>query len=278
MARKDAGPKVGLRATSGKRTLAFGLVRVGVGMAPLMESEKRISAKMLDPTLLTPVKQKWENADGDLVDRSELVKGYEVAGGGYVVLADGEVPAPPGTDELALISNVDVSEVPSEYVEKSYLLWPDQGQHDSYAVLLAYMRDKSRAFIGTTTDAGTTKAFAVKYSDVTKTLVAELLSYEANVRWNQVEAVTSFMAEVDEPTDEYVAAAGSIFDGLPNTFDWSSITDTYGEALADAVATKAATGAVPAAAATAAPAGTPDLMAALKATVEGNKSSEEVAA
>ena len=94
MARKDAGPKVGLRATSGKRTLAFGLVRVGVGMAPLMESEKRISAKMLDPTLLTPVKQKWENADGDLVDRSELVKGYEVAGGGYVVLADGEYGSP----------------------------------------------------------------------------------------------------------------------------------------------------------------------------------------
>ena len=276
MARKDAGPKVGLRATSGKRTLAFGLVRVGVGMAPLMESEKRISAKMLDPDLLTPVKQKWENADGELVERSDLVKGYEVAGGGYVVLDEGEVPTPPGTDAIDLIANVDVSEVPSEYVEKSYLIWPDLGQEDSYAVLTAYMRDKNRAFIGTTTDAGTTKAFAVKYSDVTRTLVAELLSYEANVRWNSVEAVTSFMAEVDEPSDEYVQAAGSIFDGLPNTFDWSSITDTYGEALAEAVASKAATGTVQVTAAAPAPNGA-DLMAALKATVEGN-ASQEVAA
>ena len=278
MARKDAGPKVGLRATSGKRTLAFGLVRVGVGMAPLMESEKRISAKMLDPVNLAPVKQKWEDVNGNIIERAELVKGYEVAGGGYVVLDDGEVPVPPGTDAIDLIANVDVSEVPSEYVEKSYLIWPDQGQEDSYAVLTAYMRDKNRAFIGTTTDAGTTKAFAVKYSDVTRTLVAELLSYEANVRWNSVEAVTSFMAEVAEPSDEYVQAAGSIFDGLPNTFDWSSITDTYGEALAEAVATKAATGAVPAAAAPAVAAGTPDLMAALKATVEGNASAEKAAA
>ena len=51
MSKKDAVPKIGLRATAGKRTLAFGLVRSSVGrvclcpgeheVCPLVEAEDR---------------------------------------------------------------------------------------------------------------------------------------------------------------------------------------------------------------------------------------------
>ncbi len=266
MARKDAGPKVGLRATSGHRVLAFGLVRVGMGMAPLMESEKRIAGKMLDPDDHLPVKQAWKKHDGEEIDRSDTVKGYP-HGGGFVILEDGEVPKATDVDEISLQANVPASDVPSEYVEKSYLLWPDQGQDEGYAVVLAYLRDNARAFVGTTTDAGTTKAFAVKYSDVTETLVAELLNYEANVRWSSVEQVTNYMAAVEQPSDEMLGMAAQVFDGLPEAFDWAAVTDTYGEALAQAVAQKAAGGAVSVQAPQAAASGTPDLMAALRASV-----------
>jgi len=268
--KKDAGPKVGLRATSGHRVLAFGLVRVGMGMAPLMETEKRLSGKMLDPVNHLPVKQAWKDSTGEEIDRADTVKGYP-HGDGFVILADGEVPKATDVDEIALKANVPASEIPSEYVEKSYLLWPDQGQDEGYAVVLGYMRDNNRAFIGTTTDAGTTKAFAVKYSDVTKTLVAELLNYEQNVRWTSVEQVTEYMESVPEPSDEMMSMASSVFDGLDGDFDWASVTDTYGEALADAVAQKAAGGAVSVQVASAPSAGTPDLMAALKATVDAGK-------
>lgn len=266
MARKQTGPKVGLRATSGKRVLAFGLVRVGVGMSPLMEGETRLSAKMLDPTHLAPVKQKWEDATGQLVDRAELVKGYP-HGDGFVILEDGEVPKGVGTDEISLVANVPASDIPKDYVEKSYLIWPDEGQAEGYALVLAYLRDEHRAFIGKTTDAGTTKAYVVEYSDVTETLVARLLSYEANVRWASVEQVTQFMADVPAPTDEMLQMGEMVFAGLPSDFDWASVTDEYGEALAAAVATKASGGSVSPQAATGVPQGTPDLMAALKASV-----------
>lgn len=276
MAKKSA-PKVGLRATSGNRVLAFGLVRVGVGMMPLMDSSTRIAGKMLDPEFEQPVKQRWENIQGDLVDRSDLLKGYEVAGQ-YVVLADGEVPKADNVDEINLVSNVPAAHVPSEYVERSYLLFPSEGQHEGYALAVAYLRDNDRAFIGLTTDAGTTKAFAVKYSTVTETLVAELLSYEANVRWSAVESVTTFMADVPEPSKEMLGMATTMFDTLPESFDWASVTDEYGEALADVIATKAAGQAVTVAAAKPKAAATPDLMAALRASVEGNKTAEAVEA
>jgi DNA end-binding protein Ku len=271
MARKEQAAKVGLRATSGKRTLAFGLVRVGVGMSPLMEAEKRIGANLLDPVSMTPVKRQWVDGAGEAVD--DPVKGYPF-NGGYVVLEDGEVPRPVGTDTIDLIANVPANEIPAEYVEKSYLIWPDEGQSEGYAVVTAYLRDHNRVFVGTTTDAGTTKAFAVRYSDVTGTLVAQLLSYESQVRWASVEAVSGFMQDVPEPAAEMIGMAETVFDQLPEAFDWSSVTDEYGEALAEAIATKAAGGTIQVAA-PAAPAPAVDLMAALKASVEGGATAEK---
>jgi DNA end-binding protein Ku len=269
MAGKEQGAKVGLRGA--KSTLAFGLVRVGVGMAPLMETEKRVSAKLLDPVSMTPVKRQWVDGTGDEV--ADPVKGYPFAGG-LVVLEDGEVPKATSTENIDLIANVQARDIPAEYVEKTYLLWPDQGQEDGYALVTAYLRDHDRAFVGSTVSSGTTKAFAVRYSDVTGTLVAQLLSYEANVRWASVEQVAGFMKDVPEPAAEMIGMAETVFDQLPEAFDWSSVTDEYGEALAEAIATKAAGGTVVIAQA-AAPAPAVDLMAALKASVEGNASAEK---
>lgn len=263
---KDAVPKVGLRATSGKRTIRFGLVNVGVGMSPLMEAEKRVGANLIDPDTREKVRRVWMVGDA-VVD--DPVKAYPYAGG-YVELADGEVPKPLNTDVIDLEANTRSSAIPAEQVEKSYLIWPqDATQNESFAVLLAYCRDNDRALIGTTTDAGTTKAFVIRYSDTTGTLVAQLLHYEASVRWANVEAVATYMGALPEPAPALMGMAEQVFDALPDEFDWSSVTDEYGEALQAAIAEKAATGAVtvPAVAAAAAD-GAPDLMAALKASME----------
>ena len=276
MARKPEVNKVGLRATSGKRVLAFGLVRVGVGMAPLMEQDKRIGANLICPEHKEKVSRVWHCGHGHDVDNIEVEKAYPV-GDAFVTLMEGEVPRPPGQDEIDLVSNVPDSDIPREYVEKSYLLWPDTAQDEGYALVLAYLRDNARAFVGTTTDSGTTKAFAVAYSDVTETLVAYLLNYEANVKWAAVEAVTGFMAGVPDPTDEMKGMAETVFSTIPSTFAWESVKDTYGEALAEAIATKAAGGTLSIASAPAAAAPV-DLMAALKATVADSASVEQVKA
>jgi Ku protein len=274
---KAAGRKVGLRATSGKRTLAFGLVRVGVGMSPLMEADKRIGANLICPEHQEKVKRQY--VCGHDHDVHEPEKAYPY-GGTFVTLADGEVPKAAGTDLIDLIANVPSRDIPAEYVEKSYLIWPEDGtQDDGYALVLGYLRDNDRAMIGTTTDAGTTKAFAVRYSDVTHTLVAQLLSYEANVRWTSVEQVEQYIGEIADPVKEMADMAATVFDSLPEQFAWDKIEDDYGKALADAIEQKATKGTVTVAAVTAQAPATA-LMDALRASVEAKPTTkkEKVAA
>ena len=272
---RESIPKVGLRATSGKRTLCFGLVRVGVGMSPLMEAEKRLSANLCDPESGTKVSRVWMVGD-KIID--EPVKMYPY-GDGYVELSEGELNAlkPLNSDMIDLEANVRSSAIPAEQVEKSYLIWPQDATHnDGFAVILAYCRDNDRALIGTTTDNGTTKAFCIRYSDTTGTLVAQLLHYEASVRWSNVEAVAGYMGDLPEPDAALLDMAAQLFDGLPDEFDWSTVTDEYGEALLAAIAEKASTGAVSAPAPVAgdmtAPGG---LLAALKASVEAGPAPEK---
>src|SRR6266702_4752995 len=102
---KDATPKIGLRSST-KRTLRFGLVNVGISMAPALDESSRVSAKQLDPDSLTPLKQQLVNELGDVVERKDLVKGYSY-GDAYVVLDEDEVPKAESTDLIELTANVD---------------------------------------------------------------------------------------------------------------------------------------------------------------------------
>lgn len=262
---KDAVPKVGLRASSGKRAIRFGLVSVSVGMSPLMDSDNRVSANLIDPESRQRVKRVWMVGDKVIADP---VKAYPY-GEGFVELADGEVPRPLNSDVIDLEANVRSSAIPAEQVEKSYLIWPqDATANEGFAVLLAYCRDNDRALVGTTTDNGTTKAFVIRYSDTTGTLVAQLLAYEASVRWAHVETVATYMGAQPEPAAALLDMAANLFDTLPDEFDWSSVTDEYGEALLAAIAEKASTGEVTVPEAPASTEKPGDLMAALKASME----------
>jgi non-homologous end joining protein Ku len=179
-----------------------------------------------------------------------------------------EVGREVNTDAIDLTANLRSSEVPAEWVDKSYLIWPkDAASADAFALLVAYCRDNDRALVGTTTEKGTTKSYVIRYSDTGGTLVAQLLRYEENVRWAHVEQITAYMAEVGEPDAAASQMAATLFDSLPDSFDWSSVTDTYGEALSAAIAAKASGQAPAAKPAAQAPPSTDTLMEALKASV-----------
>lgn len=259
--------KVGLRASANK-TLSFGLVNVPIGMSPLREAATRPSGKFLDPEDHLPVKQAWQAHDGTLVERSDLVKGYE-HDGGFVVF-DGDALKLRSEPSIDLTANVRASAVPAEQVEKSYLIWPKDGKAaEAFSLLLVHCRDGDRALIGETVENGTTKGFVVRYSDVTGTLVAQELAYRDSVRWRNVGQVEDYMAEVPEPNAQAQAMADQLLSALPDEYDWASLVDTYGDELAQAVE-DAANGiepeAVPAAERQAK---ADDLMALLAASVAG---------
>jgi DNA end-binding protein Ku len=264
---KTANPNIGLKATAGKRTLRFGLVNVGISMAPALDTTTRVAGKLLDPTLFTPVKQTWMNARGETVDRDTLVKGYAY-GDSYVTLDPAEIPPAEGSDVIELVANLHERDVPLEWVEKTYLAWPTDTTHDAaYALVSHYLRSNGRVFIGTTVANGTTKAFAVRWSDTYGCAITQLLAYHGQVRWANVDTVKSAVAELPTPDPKMTDMAKTIFNDIPSEFAWNEVQDAYGAALEAAIREKAESGQV-----TAQPQGAPEpftdtLMAALHASL-----------
>ena len=258
----------GLRATGGHRTLRFGLLSVDVGLVPLLEGKKRISGKLTAPNG-SSVSQRYIDAEGTLYERSELHTEYPV-NGGMVELTDGELDAlkQSGDDSVELVSRVAASEVPAEYIEKTALVFPtDTASGERYKLLADLLRTKGWALIGKAVDHGTTKAFAIIWSDTTETLVAHTLNYDANVRWGNVETVRQTLDQLPEPSDEMMGLAETMFQALPEGYDFGSLEDEYGIALEQAIQDKAK-GIEPKPASDKPVPAAGDLLEALKASVE----------
>jgi len=230
----------GLRATGGHRTLTFGLLSVDVGLTPLHETRKRVSAKLIAPDGQS-VSQRYQAADGTLYERSELNKAYPI-NGGYVELTDGELDQLKldGSGNVELTNRIPAGELPYEYVEKTMEVFPTNSTSlERYKLLETLLRDKGWALIGKTVDHGTTKALAIRWSPITATLVAHVLTYDATIRWANVNKITEAVAKASDPSDEMLAMAEQLFSVMEDGFDFTSITDEYGEALEAAVQAKA---------------------------------------
>ena len=78
-------------------SLSFGLVSIPVGLAPATATSARqsdVSFKLLHRECLTPIKQKrWCSVHDREVGPDEIVKGWEVAKGEFVVVEDADLEA-----------------------------------------------------------------------------------------------------------------------------------------------------------------------------------------
>jgi len=137
------------RATS-SGTLSFGLVSIpfkiytaasadGVKFHQLHEKcGNRIKYQVYCPT------------DDEVVERSDLVKGYEYAKGQFVRFDADELKAleEEKTHNLEIIEFVPLDTVDFVFVEKSYYLGPDKGGHKAYRLLGEGMQETGRVALG----------------------------------------------------------------------------------------------------------------------------------
>src|SRR5439155_22793716 len=86
------------------------------------------------------------------VDYDDIVKGYEVDKGEYVIVEPEELEqvAPEPDRAIEIEDFVDLAEIDPIYFEKSYYLAPEQdaGAERAYALLLKAMDDEQRVAIG----------------------------------------------------------------------------------------------------------------------------------
>ncbi len=123
--------------------LTFGLISMPVRLFPGARGE-RIGFHMLHRPDNTRIKQQlWCPTDEKVVDRSEIVKGYEYRKGEYVIIEPEEIKKiePKTSKAMEILEFVSADEVDPIYFETSYYLVPEEAGRRPYALLAKTLAD-----------------------------------------------------------------------------------------------------------------------------------------
>src|SRR2546423_9692789 len=123
--------------------LTFGLISLPVRLFSGARGT-RVSFHMLHRDDNTRVKQQlYCPADDRVIDRSEIVKGYEYRKGEYVVVEPDEIKKiePKTAKAMEILEFVKASEIDPVYFESSYFLMPEEAGKRPYALLAQALED-----------------------------------------------------------------------------------------------------------------------------------------
>jgi DNA end-binding protein Ku len=131
-------------------TISFGLVTVPVGLYAASRP-RGISLKMIGPDE-APVQRRYVcSKDGKALDADDIVRGYEIEKGKFVVVTDDELEAiePRKSREIDLRLFVDRDEIDPMFYQRGYFLVPSGGTNKAYRLLAEVMEKKNQAGIAT---------------------------------------------------------------------------------------------------------------------------------
>ena len=133
----------------GAATISFGLVAIPVRLFTTQASGSQISFNWLHGCGSRVKQQYWCPRDERVVQRDELIKGYEFAKGQYVTFTNEELRAleEAGSEVIEITEFLPLSEVDPLYYEKAYYLGADKGGDKPYQLLAQAMQKTQRAAI-----------------------------------------------------------------------------------------------------------------------------------
>jgi DNA end-binding protein Ku len=131
-------------------TVTFGLVSIPVNLLPA-NRPKRMSLRMVSEEGRPLKRRYFTSRDGKPLEWSDIVRGYEVEKGRYVVLDEDELErlAPEKTRDIDLRLFVPADEIKPRYFDRAYFLTPDAGSNKAYRLLAQVMEETGRAGIAT---------------------------------------------------------------------------------------------------------------------------------
>ena len=212
-------------------SLSFGLVSIPVGLAPATKPAARqsdVSFRLLHRECMTPIKQKrWCPTHDRELAPDEIVKGWEVAKGQFVLVEEAELEALERHDDSRTIDIerfVPLADVDPVWMDRTYFLVPGAApaQRRPYKLLLEAMEEAGVGAVGRLVRSGRESLCLVRARG--KGLVLETMYL--------VEDVYS-QAEIDEAMEATqvkkaeLDLARQIVEGLQAPFDPEELTSGY---------------------------------------------------
>lgn len=162
-------------------TLSFGLVSVPVDLYP-GQRRQGVSLRMLAADGTPLARRYFCPKEGKELSSDQIVRGYEVDSGEFVVVQDEELEAlePQKSRDIDLQVFVERSQIAPLYFDRSYFLTPAGSSTKAYRLLAQTMERTGRAGIATFIMRG--KEYLVAILSEEGILRAETLRFESEVR------------------------------------------------------------------------------------------------
>jgi DNA end-binding protein Ku len=249
--------------------LTFGLISMPVRLFSGARSSG-ISFNMLHRDDLQRVKQQYIcPAEGKVVERSDIVKGYEYRKGEYVVIEPEEIKKiePKTAKTMEILEFVKSSEVDPIYFESSYYMMPEEAGRRPYALLTKALEESQYFAIAKLTMHN--REYTVFLRPHSGGMMLHTMYYAEEVR-----EVEGFGAPDVQLKDAEVKVAHQLIEALADKWDPDKYHDEFQDNLKNLIQTKLEGGKIAEVEKPKKLAPVVDLMAALKqslAQMEGKK-------
>jgi DNA end-binding protein Ku len=212
-------------------SLSFGLVNIPVGLALATTPKARqsdVSFRTLHRECKTPIRQKrWCPTHEREVGPDEIVKGWEVAKGEFVVVEDADLEAIQQADDsraIDITAFVPIDQVDPIYYDRTYYLAPASAPaaRRPYVLLLEAMKETGTAGIGRFVLRGSETFCLIRPRG--EALALETLFLHEDVR---------SQAEIEEAVDETdvrdaeLGLARQVIDALAGDFEPETLESQY---------------------------------------------------
>ena len=213
--------------------IRLALVSIPVEIYSATKSGAQISFKQIHEPTGKPIHYEKVVTGVGPVDVGEIVKGYEVSKGEYVLLDQDEIDAVKleSKKTLELTQFVDQSEIDVLYYEKPYFVVPaDDLAEEAFIVLREALRRSKKVGLGQLALRG--REYVVSLKPCGRGMVLETLRYA-----DEVNKAQNYFREIpdEQPDPELLDLAQALIDRKSAPFDPQEFHDRYVDALKELV-------------------------------------------
>ncbi len=201
--------------------LTFGLISMPVRLYSGARGS-RISFNQLHRTDHARVKQQLIcSEDGKVLDRDEIVKGYEYRKGEYVIIDPEELKKiePKTAKAMEILEFVKADEVDPVYFESSYYLQPDDGGERPYALFVRALKETN--YMGIAKLTMHNREYTVFLRPHESGIMLHTMYYEDEVRKMAAPKATTEVKPAE------VKIAHQLIEALAGKFEPEKFQDTY---------------------------------------------------
>lgn len=215
-------------------SISFGLVNIPVKLFSAV-SKKSVQFHQLDARTGARIRQqRVSSVDGTEVPYDQIVKGYELHPGNYVIIEPGELDAldPEATHTIDLDAFIDLADIDPIFFDSPYYLAPLETGRKPYALLVKAMEEEKK--VGVARFVLRTKQYLAAMRAKDGVLLISTMVYPDEIQ------PTDAIEELDgledlSVSDRELTMARQLIESLSTSFNPDQYSDTYRQQVLDLI-------------------------------------------